>query len=159
MRYIFIAIILFISAFESKAQETVDSSLVVTTTCMTSDKAHLKKLYKQTPQWKKYKTLKAIGWSMFGVGVAGAVGCSYGNIFDAFTNVNYSKGNERTWSVLTGVGVGLVVCSIPVLTFAYANKSAAKKSVKLSPACSSIIADTPAGNKEFVPALGVCLDF
>ncbi len=159
MKYLLITIILFASSFEAKAQEAADCSLVTTTTCMTMDKTSQKKLYKQTPQWRKYKTLKAIGWSMFGVGIAGTVVCTYGNAFDAFTNANYNKGNKKTWSVLTGVGVGLTACSIPVLTFAYINRAAAKKSVRLSPACSSIIVDTPTGNKEVVPALGVCLDF
>lgn len=159
MRYLFIAIILFVSSFEAKAQEAADSSQVTTTTCMALDKASQKKLYKQTAYWRNYKTWRAIGWSMLGVGIAGAVGCSVGNSIDFFTNVNYKNSNNQVWSALTGVGIGLAVCSIPALTFAYMNRAAAKKSVQLSPTCSGICVDMPTGNKEVVPAVGVCLNF
>lgn len=159
MRYLFIALIMFASSFEAKALEKTDSSLVTTSACSNPDKASLKKLYKQTVYWKRYRIYKATGWSMLGVGLAGAVGCTFGAIIDGYTNANYKASNERTWSILIGTGLGLAVCSIPVLTLAYKNKANAKKSVRLSTGCSSICVEMPTGDREVVPSLGVCLNF
>ncbi len=68
MKYLCL-ILLLLLPFEMKAQTIIDSAEVVMSSSI--DIKHQKKLYKQTKYWERYKTLKAIGWCMFGVGTFG----------------------------------------------------------------------------------------
>ncbi len=157
MKYLCL-ILLLLLPFEMKAQSITDSAEVVMYSSI--DIKHQKKLYKQTKYWERYKTLKAIGWCMFGVGTLGTAFCLVGKDVDLYLghqeDYNFKK---KMWNALICTGGVIMAGSIPVLVFAYRNRALAKKSVRLSPACSCIRVDLPTGCSEIVPAVGVNLTF
>ncbi len=157
MKYLYI-ILLLVFSFDMKAQSIIDSSNVAASA--TLDVKYQKNLYKQTKYWERYKALKAIGWSMFGVGTLGTAFCVVGKGVDLYLchqeDYNFKK---KMWNTLICSGVVIMAGSIPVLVFAYKNRMQAKKSIKLSPACSCISVDIPTGRSEIVPAVGVSLTF
>jgi hypothetical protein len=159
MKHLLVALILTMSTCEVNAQTAADSLFLTANTLASQDMTSRQKPYKQTKYWRRYKVSRAVGWSMFGVGVAGWIGCAYGNVFDYFTNAHYGDSNKKTWNALSATGLGLTVCSIPVLVYAYTNRSKAKKSVRVYPVCTNIKTDIPSGGNETVPAVGVCLNF
>ncbi len=124
------------------------------------DKAAMKKLYKQTKYWGRYKTLRAIGWSMFGVGTLGTAFCVVGGAIDLYFchHEDYDR-EKRMWNTLICSGGVIMAGSIPVIVLAYKNRAKAKRSVRLAPACSCISVDMPTGHSEIVPAVGINVTF
>ena len=74
--------------------------------------------YKQTPEWQKFKTLCACGWSAFAIG--GTL-MTVGSIAYVADNMETPDTNHR-FLVMACIGGALTVASIPTLVFAYKNR-------------------------------------
>ena len=108
--------------------------------------------YKQTREWKKFKRLRAYGWTALGVGrvmvCMGTIICSVGT--------GLTGNDVGAMIVFPCTGAALVATSIPMLTIAYKNRRKAKS---FSFTTSSLSVDLPNGEKQTQPALGLCLNF
>ena len=108
--------------------------------------------YKQTKEWKKFKRLRAYGWTALGVGSVmvcmGTIICSVGT--------GLTGNDVGAMIVFPCTGAALVATSIPMLTIAYKNRRKAKS---FSFTTSSLSVDLPNGEKQTQPALGLCLNF
>lgn len=80
--------------------------------------------YKNTPEWGNYKTLRVIGWSFLGVGIAAGVT----GPFVLIVNHEMSP-HPKPWigATIWGTGIALTVASIPILVLAYHYRWKAKK--------------------------------
>lgn len=111
--------------------------------------------YKNTPEWGKYKTLSAIGWSFLGVGVAAGVTGPFVMI------VNHEMSpNPAPWigATIWGTGIALTAASIPILILAYHYRWKAKKR-DIDIGLSSL--DIPLSNGRFttLPAFNLSISF
>lgn len=110
--------------------------------------------YKNTQEWGKYKALRAVGWSAFGVGVpatiVGLVLC--GVALDA----SPSAGTAGAIVMISG-GV-LTLSSIPILISAYHYRNKAKK-LALNVGVTSINSPNISNRIEYTPALSFALNF
>ena len=104
--------------------------------------------------WRKYKILKATGWTAFSLGAAGTIVCVIGKNTDKL--LNWSHDNNKGWNAGIGISACVLASSVPMLFFAYKNKRKAKN---LSFTASSLSVDLPNGNRQTQPALGLCLNF
>ena len=137
-------------------------SFVYDNTNMTVNEANLQKEklcfdYKQTPEWKKYKILKATGWTAVGVGGAMLIGGFIGDYLD-----NYGRGGKDPklrYRIVFYMGAGVAVASVPLLTFAYINRHKAKKATAFSLTVSNLLVDLPNGRTQSRPTLGISVNF
>lgn len=111
--------------------------------------------YKQTVYWKRYKVLKATGWTAFSLGFA----TTLVGVFGGAIEETLSGKEPAVWDALGYTGLGLVVASVPMLTFGYKNKQKAKKEVAFSLAASQLSVDLPSGGKQCRPAVGISVNF
>lgn len=131
-------------------------------TCITVDNANIQSEmlsfdYKQTAEWKRYKTFKAIGWTSVGVGGAMLIVGFIGDIID-----NYERGCKKEkirFRVVWCMGTGIAAASVPLLTFAYINRHKAKKATALSLTASCLSVDLPTGGRQSQPMLGISINF
>ena len=79
--------------------------------------------YRQTPEWKRYKTLKICGWTALGVSMPMMTGAIFGSSFG---------GDDFIFRALWYTGVGMTIAGIPTLTFAYLNRHDAKREASFS---------------------------
>lgn len=108
--------------------------------------------YKNTSEWSTYKTLRAVGWSSLGVGVPMTL---TGLLGIALSSIN--GGNGGPFIIVTAVGGGLTVASVPLLITAYHYRHKAKK-MALNVGVTSI--NTPVTNRpDYTPALSLALTF
>lgn len=79
--------------------------------------------YKSTAEWKKFKIMRAVGWSAFGVGLATV---AFGGLYAAAVAVD--KG-DLGWPgvALFAGGGGLMVASVPILIVGYRYKHKAER--------------------------------
>lgn len=95
----------------------------------TTNNAHIESIYnyRLTPEWKKYKILKASAWTAFGVGGAMLTG---GCIGDAIDNYEVgTNGIKKRFRVVWCIGIGVTLSSIPLFIYAHKNK---KKALSIS---------------------------
>lgn len=78
--------------------------------------------YKKSAEWGKYITLRAVGWTALGVGVASAATGWF-----VWLAENVSSGKTTAGPALTIVGATLAVASVPILISAYHFKRKAKQ--------------------------------
>lgn len=79
--------------------------------------------FKDTPEWQKFKIMRAVGWSCFGCGLG--IG-AFGGLL-AMT-VAIEKGDfVGPPLICTVVGGSLVLASVPILAIGYHYKNKAKK--------------------------------
>ncbi|MDO4319428.1 MAG: hypothetical protein Q4C34_02520 [Bacteroidales bacterium] len=79
--------------------------------------------FKNTPEWKKFKIMRAVGWSCFGCGLG--IGAFGGLLAMA---VAIEKGDFIGAPLIcTVVGGSLIVASVPILAMGYHYKNKAKK--------------------------------
>lgn len=108
--------------------------------------------YKHSNEWKKYKTLRAIGWSALGVGIPTTL---FGVVLSAFQNSLSGSGGVGIPLIVTG-GV-LTLSSIPLLTCAYHYR---KKALNLTIAVSSIKNNLYSNSTiDYSPALNLAISF
>ena len=112
---------------------------------------------KNTPEWKNYKTLRAVGWSSFGVGLGATVSGAFLSIIVGELN-GHDKGVP--FEIMTGVGAGLTFASVPLLIAAYKCKAKAKaKNVDMSFGLSQLSAPNGVGDLYLTPALNLKFNF
>ncbi len=107
--------------------------------------------YKHSSEWKRYKTLRAIGWSSLGIGIPTTL---VGVLLSAFQNSLSGSGGVGIPCIVTG-GV-LTLSSIPLLACAYHYR---KKALNLTVGVSSINVKYPYSFSEFSPALSFAVSF
>lgn len=110
--------------------------------------------YKNTQEWGKYKALRAVGWSAFGVGVpATLVG-----LFLCGVALDASPGAGTAGAIVTISGGALTLSSIPLLISAYHYRNKAKK-LALNVGVSSINTPSISNRIDYTPALSLALSF
>lgn len=108
--------------------------------------------YKQTKEWKNYKTLRAIGWSALGVGVPVTF---LGGVLSAFQSSMSGSGALGIPVIVAG-GV-MTLSSIPLLTCAYYYR---RKAIKLKVSMSSVESGfTSYTSVNYSPALSFAVSF
>ncbi|WP_158712896.1 hypothetical protein [Parabacteroides pacaensis] len=159
MRLNIIFVFLFLLAASIHGQSP---SFIYANTSMTVNEANIRKEklsfdYKQTPEWKRYKILKATGWTAVGVGGAMLIGGFIGDIID-----NYERSGNDTklrYRIVWRMGAGVAAASVPLLTFAYINRHKAKKATAFSLTISDLSVDLPNGVAQSRPTLGISVKF
>lgn len=86
--------------------------------------------YKNSSEWKKYKTLRTLGWCSIGIGIPTTL---VGVLLSSFQNSLYGSGGVGLPCIITG-GV-LTLSSIPLLICAYHYR---KKAINLTVSASYI---------------------
>lgn len=110
--------------------------------------------YKQTAEWGKYKALRAVGWTSFGVGCAAFVGGLLTfSIESSFTGKHTAAGP----ALMIGGGA-LTIASVPILVSAYIYRNKAKK-MSLNMGVSHITTPSLTTNTHITPALSFALNF
>lgn len=110
--------------------------------------------YKQTAEWGKYKALRAVGWTSFGVGSAAFVGGVLTFLFESsFTGKHSAAGP----ALMIGGGA-LTIASVPLLVSAYSYRNKAKK-ISLNMGVSHINTPSLTTNPHISPALSLALNF
>lgn len=110
--------------------------------------------YKHTQEWGKYKALRAVGWSAFGIGVpATLVGLFLcGVAMDAAPAVGTAA------AIVTISGGALTLSSIPLLISAYHYRNKAKK-MALNVGVTSITTPSISKGRDYTPGLSFALNF
>lgn len=110
--------------------------------------------YKQTAEWGKYKALRAVGWTSFGVGSAAIVGGFLTYLIESsFTGKHTAAGP----ALMIGGGA-LTIASVPLLVSAYSYRNKAKK-MSLNMGVSHITTPSLTTNTHITPALSFALNF
>lgn len=107
--------------------------------------------YKQTDEWKKYKLLRAIGWTAFGIGLPTLLLPAVG-----FVISGYSGGGSSYDFSLMIPGAVLTLMSVPILVNANRFRDKAKS---LSFTLTSINAPRVDKRMAFSPAVGFSVRF
>ena len=110
--------------------------------------------YKQTDEWRKYKIMRAVGWSALGASVPLVF---FGVMFTGFSAMYNDQDLQALGLGLLIPGGTLLVGSIPVLICAYNYRNKARN---MSFGVSAI--HTPglnSGSMAYTPALSVSLSF
>ena len=110
--------------------------------------------YKQTDEWRKYKIMRAVGWSALGASVPLVF---FGVAFTGFSSMYNDQDLQALGLGLLIPGGTLLVGSIPVLICAYNYRNKARN---MSFGVSAI--HTPglnSGSMAYTPALSVSLSF
>lgn len=110
--------------------------------------------YKQTAEWGKYKALRAVGWTAFGVGIPITLVGLVGGAISIFGGYNLSA----PWIALLGTGGVLTLSSVPILISAYHYRNKAKK-MSLNMGVSHITTPSLTTNPHISPALSFALNF
>ena len=117
----------------------------------------MKDAYKNTPEWGKYKALRAVGWTTFGVGVTAA---GVGTIVSlALASIHGSNSDKtKAGPIILCSGLGLTVASIPILFSAYHYRNKAKK-IGMSMGLTQISKPTINQNLSYTPAMNFTIIF
>lgn len=107
--------------------------------------------YKQTDEWKKYKLLRAIGWTAFGIGVPALLLPPVGVIISGFSG----GASSYNWTLMIP-GAVLTLASIPILINANRYRDKAKS---MSFTLTSINAPRVDNRMAFSPAVGFSMKF
>lgn len=110
--------------------------------------------YKKTAEWGKYKALRAVGWTAFGVGSAAFVGGALTFLIEGSITGKHSAAGP---ALMIGGGA-LTIASVPLLVSAYSYRNKAKK-MSLNMGVSSITTPSLTTNTHLTPALGFALNF
>lgn len=113
--------------------------------------------YRNAHLWRRSRTQKTLAWTflptgfcMFGVGAA----------FDLFDspgyNFNYSGNSNWVYYTLEGLGLGLMVASVPLFVASHRNK---RRAYEVSAQPTFINSKTSFGADVASPALSLCLNF
>ena len=108
--------------------------------------------YKKTKEWKKYKVLRACGWSSLAVGIPITLG---GGVLAAFADSQYGNGGGAGVPFIVAGGV-ITLASVPLLISAYHYRSKAKN---LGLGISAIATPCYQSSMWYNPALSVSFSF
>ena len=110
-----------------------------------------------TPEWGKYKALRAVGWTTFGVGVTAT---GVGTIVSlALASIHGSNSDKtKAGPIILCSGLGLTVASIPILFSAYHYRNKAKK-IGMSMGLTQISKPTINQNLSYTPAMNFTIIF
>ena len=110
--------------------------------------------YKQSPEWQKYKRLRAWGWTALGVGsamtIVGSLGCAY------VIQMGDSDGGPGPLLAMPILGGALTVSSVPLLVRAYKNR---RKALAIGATSQTTSLLPSVGKGERQPALALSLYF
>lgn len=109
--------------------------------------------YKNTQEWSKYKVLRAIGWSSFGVGIT----ATFYGLIGLGLSLN-DGGNGHPFIAIIATGGALTLSSVPILIIANKYKRKAKK-MALNIGVSSINTPSISNRIDYTPALSLALNF
>ncbi len=111
--------------------------------------------YKDTKEWQKYKTLRAIGWSFLGVSpVVTIIGFSTG----LAGGLSCDPRSASAGSIICITGIIMGVSSVPILICAYNYRAKAKK-MNANLGISYINTQLPSAKDFSTPALSFTLNF
>lgn len=117
--------------------------------------------YKDTKEWQKYKTLRAIGWSFLGGGTA----CIIMSPILALTTITWDPDgkHKRNWKDIAVAttfytALAMTVASVPILICAYNYRNKAKK-MNANLGISYINTQQPFATDLTTPALALTLNF
>lgn len=112
--------------------------------------------YKNTPEWGKYKSLRAVGWTTFGVGLAAT---TTGVLLLFTSNSDLGSDAMSTASKVTMIsGAAITVASVPILCVAYHHKNKAKK-LGMSMGITQLSTPTFGYNLSYTPAMNFTITF
>lgn len=111
--------------------------------------------YRQTPEWKRHKVLKACGWSTLGLGTTMMIVGFCGDVISNWDEPDYNPG----FKIMGYIGVGVTASSIPLFVFSYKNKKKAKQARSLSLNYSNIATPGTNGTMKNQPALAINIHF
>lgn len=109
--------------------------------------------YKNTQECSKYKVLRAIGWSSFGVGIT----ATFYGLIGLGLSLN-DGGNGHPFIAIIATGGALTLSSVPILIIANKYKRKAKK-MALNIGVSSINTPSISNRIDYTPALSLALNF
>ena len=113
--------------------------------------------YKKTKEWKNYKILRAIGWSLLPVSAISSyvffIACAYWSAIGGDTIFN----NTRDALIMGALGF-LTLSSVGILITAYHFRNKAKK-MSISTGITNMPIVSYTGNKVFTPGLSLTLNF
>ena len=107
--------------------------------------------YKNTPEWGKYKALRTVGWTTFGVGMTAT--CVGGYLYLLLANLS---GNGEAGAIVFFSGLGVTAASVPILISAYHYRCKAKK-IGLSMGVTQLSAPTFGQNLYYTPAISFAI--
>lgn len=110
--------------------------------------------YKQTAEWGKYKALRAVGWTAFGVGSAAFVG----GVLTFLIESSFTGKHSAAGPALMIGGGALTIASVPLLVSAYSYRNKAKK-MSLNMGVSHITTPSLTTNPHISPTLSFALNF
>lgn len=110
--------------------------------------------YKKTPEWRKYKILRAVGWSVFGAG------CVTTYIGLGLMEINgIEGGNFEPSSIITlSTGVGAILGGLGVLSWAYKCRKKAKET-RLQVGMTQLASPEVGQRISCTPAISLALTF
>lgn len=111
--------------------------------------------YKLTPEWRKYRTLNALGWTCLGVGTTATLFCGF------ITALSAIEGGDVFVPTAVGMGIGgaMMLSSVPMLIVAHNYKNKAKHlTVNADAGFINVIAPSSCALAN-APAVGISLDF
>ncbi|MCC8112886.1 MAG: hypothetical protein LIP03_02625 [Bacteroidales bacterium] len=146
MKQIFILIIALVVAIQANAQSYLEQGASQTNVAFNAFD------YKKSKEWKKYKTLRAVGWSALGVGVPTTL---VGVGVAAFADSQNGNGGGPGVPFIVAGGI-LTVASVPLLISAYHYRSKARQ---LSLQVSALPQPTPMSSWSYSPTIGLRLTF
>lgn len=113
----------------------------------------LDKSYMQTPEWKRHKMFKALGWGTLATGFVTANAGFWWSV--SMYEGNYPEKRKKTAGGICCSGLFLIGASIPCFILSHV----CKKNAILSVGGGNIIAPLPDGSAAFRPGLSLCWDF
>lgn len=115
--------------------------------------------YKHTPEWGKYKALRAVGWTSLGVGIpAFAVGVVLAYATNSDNSDMGSDGLATAAAITASTGAALTVASIPILFVAYHYRYKAKQ-IGMNMGMTSLSTPSVGQNMSYAPAMSLTFTF
>lgn len=111
--------------------------------------------YKDTKEWSKYKTLRAIGWSFLGVGLPSIL---VGPCLALTGGLTGDRVGLAAGGIMLLMGMAMTISSVPILICAYYNRNKAKK-MNMDLGFSAIDTQLSFGKPNSIPALAFTLNF
>lgn len=112
--------------------------------------------YQNTPEWGKYKALRTVGWTTFGIGIAAT---TTGALLLFASNSDLGSDAMSTASKALMISGGVItIASIPIISIAYYNRNKAKK-IGMSMGVTQLSAPIIGQNIAYTPAMNFTITF
>lgn len=161
IRYFFILFSILISSLcafsqevESLALDNTQEEMSMQSPVIISDNAMMPFDYKNTQEWGKYKTLRAVGWTFLGVGGVSL----FGGMFEMALEHSFSGKHSLAGPIMMIAGGVLTASSVPILIIAYDNRKKAKR-MALDVGVTAINTPCFSNRMDYTPALSFALKF